>query len=148
MSSIDCDREIEVVESVTCGRWPAGADEELRSHATSCAVCSDVVRVSLALSQNRAEGLEIARVPSAGLVWWRAEMRARREAVEKATRPLRIVEVLAAVCQLAVLGGLLYWIGPSSLPEFLSQPSLPLFCGLGVLAVLSSVVLYLVVSRD
>jgi len=148
MSAMECDREIEIVEAVTCGRWPAGADEELRSHATSCPVCMDVVEVSLALSQDRSSGLLSAHVPSAGLVWWRAEMRARRDAVQRATRPMRIVEWAALACMLAAMGALLYWIGPSGLKALLWQPSLAFFAGLGLLILLSSVVCYFVLSRD
>ena len=148
MSAMECDREIEIVEAVTCGRWPSGVDEELQSHAASCAVCTDVVRVSLALSQDRSDALLSAHVPSAGLVWWRAEMRARRDAVERATRPMKIVEWTALACVLAAVSAFLYWIGPAGLAELLWQPSLAFFAGLGLLVVLSSVVFYFVLSRD
>jgi hypothetical protein len=148
MSAMECDREIEIVEAVTCGRWPAGADEELQSHAASCSVCMDVVQVSLTLTQDRSNGLLAARVPSAGLVWWRAEMRARRDAVERATRPMKIVEWTALACVLAAAGVFLYWTGPVVLAELLWQPSLAFFAGLGLLIVLSSVVFYFVLSRD
>jgi len=148
MSAMECDREIEIVEAVTCGRWPDGAGEELQSHAATCAICSDVVQVSLALTQERSHALLSARVPSAGLVWWRAEMRSRRDAVERATRPMRIVEWTALACALAALAFLLYWTGPTALAALLWQPSLACFVGLGVLVLLSSVVCYFVLSRD
>ena len=148
MSAMECDREIEIVEAVTCGRWPAGADEELQSHAAACPVCMDVVQVSLTLTQDRSNGLLSARVPSAGLVWWRAEMRARRDAVERATRPMRLVEWTALACVLAAVGVFLYWIGPAGLAELLWQPSLAFFAGLGLLILLSTVVFYFVLSRD
>jgi hypothetical protein len=145
MSAIECEREIEIVEAVTCGRWPAGAGEDLQSHAGSCPVCSDVVRVAMALTNDRNDGLQLARVPSAGLVWWRAEMRARRDAVTKATRPIKIVEWTAVLCVLAAAGVFLYWTGPSALAQL---PSLTLFIGLGVLIFLSSLVYYFVFSGD
>jgi len=148
MSAMECDREIEIVEAVTSGRWPAGADEEMQSHAATCPICSDVVRVSLALTQERSDALLSARVPSAGLVWWRAEMRSRRDAVERATRPMRIVEWTALACVLAALALILYWTGPMALAALLWQPSLAFFAGLGVLILLSSVVCYFVLSRD
>ena len=148
MRAMECDREIEIVEAVTCGRWPAGADEELQSHAASCPVCMDVVQVGLALTQDRSNALLSAQVPSAGLVWWRAEMRSRRDAVERATRPMRIVEWTALACVLAVAAGFLYWIGPAGLAELLWQPSLVFFAGLGLLILLSSVICYFVLSRD
>src|SRR4030095_14223047 len=130
MSAMECDREIEIVEAVTCGRWPAGVDEELQLHAATCAVCTDVVQVSLALTQDRSNALVSARVPSAGLVWWRAEMRARRDAVERATRPMRIVKWAAVACALSALAFLLYWTGPTALEALLWQPSLAFFVGL------------------
>ena len=147
MSAVECTREIDVVEAITNGRWPAGAPEDLQLHAASCPVCTDVVRVALALTQDRSAALETVRVPSAGLVWWRSEMRARRDAVNKATRPLRIVECVAAVCLIVAAAALLRWFGPSVLAD-LWQPSTLFFVGLGVLALLSSLVFYFVFSRD
>jgi hypothetical protein len=99
----------------------------------------------MALTNDRNDGIQLARVPSAGLVWWRAEMRARRDAVTKATRPLKIVEWTAVLCVLAVAGVFLYWTGPAALAQL---PSLALFIGLGVLIVLSSLVYYFVFSGD
>jgi hypothetical protein len=148
MSAMECDREIEIVEAVMCCRWPAGVGEELQSHAATCPVCMDVVQVSLALSQDRSSALLSAHVPSAGLVWWRSEMRARRDAIERATRPMKIVEWAAVACVLTAMALVLYWIAPARLAELLWQPSLAFFAGLGLLILLSSVVCYFVLSRD
>ena len=148
MSAVECTREIDVVEAITNGRWPAGATEELQQHAARCPVCTDVVRVALALTQDRSAALEKVQLPSAGLVWWRSEMRARRDAVNKATRPLRIVECVAAVCVIVAAAALLRWFGPSMLADMLWQPSTLFLVGLGVLALLSSLVFYFVLSRD
>jgi len=148
MSAVECTREIEIVEAITNGRWPAGTTEELQQHAASCPVCTDVVRVALALTQDRSAALEKVQVPSAGLVWWRSEMRARRDAVNKATRPLRIVEWVATLSVIVAAGALLRWFGPSMLADMLWQPSTLFLVGLGVLALLSSLVFYFVLSRD
>jgi hypothetical protein len=148
MTFMECNREVEIVEAVTLGRWPEGCSEELRQHAEGCVVCADVVRVSLALTQKRSEVLETVRVPSAGLVWWRSEMRARREAVNKATRPLRIVEWIAVACAVLTVAFLLRWIGPTALADLLWQPSLLFFVGFGVLILVSTLVFYVVFSRD
>lgn len=148
MSAVECPREIEIVEAVTNGRWPAGTTDELQQHAAGCPVCTDVVRVALALTQDRSAALEKVQVPSAGLVWWRSEMRARRDAVNKATRPLRIVEWVTAVCVIVAAGALLRWFGPSILSDLLWQPTTLFLVALGVLALLSSLVFYLVFSRD
>jgi hypothetical protein len=148
MSAMECEREFEIVEAITCGRWPEGTTDELRAHADRCAVCADVVNVAVALTNDRTTRLQMARVPSAGLVWWRAEMRARRDAVNRATRPLQIVEWTAVLCMVAVLGSVLYWVGPAELAGLLWQPSPAFFIGIGVLILLTSLVYYFVFSGD
>ena len=148
MSAMECEREFEIVEAITCDRWPEGTTDELRAHADSCAVCADVVKVAVALTNDRTARLQMARLPSAGLVWWRAEMRARRDAVNRATRPLQIVEWTAVLCMVAVLGTVLYWVGPAELAGLLWQPSLAFFIGIGVLILLTSLVYYFVFSGD
>ena len=148
MSAIECNREIEIVETITSGRWPAGCTDELKLHAASCPVCRDVVRVALALTQDRSDALQAVRIPSAGLVWWRSEMRARRDAVNKANRPLQIVECVAALCVIVAAAALFRWFGPAILTDLLLQPSTLLLVGLGVLVLLSTLVFYFVFSRD
>ena len=148
MSAIECNHEIEIVDTITSGRWPAGCTEELKLHAESCPVCRDVVRVALALTQDRSDALQAVRIPSAGLVWWRSEMRARRDAVNKANRPLQIVECVAALCVIVAAAALFRWFGPAILTDLLLQPSTLLLVGLGVLVLLSTLVFYFVFSRD
>ena len=148
MSAIECNHEIEIVDTITSGRWPAGCTEELKLHAESCPVCRDVVRVALALTQDRSDALQAVRIPSAGLVWWRSEMRARRDAVNKANRPLQIVECAAALCVVVAAAALFSWFGPAVLTDLLLQPSTLLLVGLGVLVLLSTLVFYFVFSRD
>src|SRR5678816_3231927 len=98
MSAIECSHEIEIVEAITSGRWPAGCSEELRQHAASCVVCKDVVQVALALTQDRSEAFQSVRVPSAGLVWWRSEMRARRDlSLIHISEPTRLLSISYAV---------------------------------------------------
>ena len=148
MKMTECLREHEVMESVGGGRWPDRCPDELRAHIAACALCRDVLEVAVALHEDRDTAHLNAQISSAGLVWWRAEMRARRDAVQRATRPMRIFEWAALACMLAAMGALLYWIGPSGLKALLWQPSLAFFAGLGLLILLSSVVCYFVLSRD
>src|SRR5512140_1770898 len=57
----------------------------------------------------RAEG-EAARrtavVPSAALVWWRAQLRARQEAARAVTRPIAIAQGLAVACSAGLALGI------------------------------------------
>jgi hypothetical protein len=49
------------------------------------------------------------KLPDAGLVWWKAQLRARREAAELATRPIALAERFAVACGLAVLLAFVVW---------------------------------------
>ena len=99
------------------------------------------------------------RVPSAGLVWWRAELRARREAVRAAERPLTLVHAFAGACALGALIALLVQMSALFRQTFTTTflgwlpetPSvvlqhLPLTLSLAVLLVLTPVALYFVFS--
>lgn len=46
-----------------------------------------------------------AEPPSSARVWWRAQMRARQEAAEAATRPLTFVHAVAIACGVGLLLG-------------------------------------------
>ena len=75
MSRMECLRDQEIMDAVRCGRL----SEELKAHARECAICSDAVEIATLFREDFEGGLDHARVPSAGLVWWRAEIRARQE---------------------------------------------------------------------
>ena len=101
MKLTECRRECEVVEAVGCGRWPERCPEDLRDHVSSCAVCSQVLEVALVLRDDRESAYQQAVIPSAGLVWWRAELRARQEAMRAASRAITFVQAFGAA---AVIG--------------------------------------------
>jgi hypothetical protein len=98
VSAIECTREQDVIDAVQTGRWPGLRDSELRAHVASCPVCRDVAAVVAALLEEHEAGWREARVPPAGRVWWRAEMRLRQEAAKKAATPIAVAHALAAAC--------------------------------------------------
>jgi hypothetical protein len=123
MKIAECVREYEVVESVGCGRWPDGC-AELRAHVETCAVCTDVLKVALALHEDREIAFADAKIPSAGLVWWRAELRARQEAMRTAARPITVAQIFGAASAIAVASALLAGAWPW-LKTMLVLPSVP-----------------------
>ena len=146
----ECVREHEIVETVTSGRWPEACDPDLRSHAMTCPVCKDVVLVAVALHEERDSAVAKAGVPSAGLVWWRAELRARREAVRAVERPMKWVHSLAAASAagvgVALVGGMLPFV-QQLLTAFTNLPELGLLIGgLATLIVVAPIALYFVFS--
>ena len=104
-----CDRESLVLEALLAGRWPEACDVELRAHVSGCPIWSEVVMVSQLLRQEDAAALAHARLPAPGLVWWKAQIRARRAAAERAAAPIAIVERLSTVCAVLSLFGLAIW---------------------------------------
>jgi hypothetical protein len=145
----ECSREHEIVEAITSGRWLEACDPDLRSHAMTCAVCKDVVLVASALHEERDSALAAA-VPSAGLVWWRAELRVRREAVRAAERPMKWVHSLAAASAagvaVALVGGMLPFVR-QLLTAVTSLPELGLLVGgFATLIVVAPIALYFVFS--
>jgi hypothetical protein len=104
-----CEREQGVTEMLQSGRWPEDCDPALRSHVENCAVCSEVVLVAQFLREEHASLFADMKLPDAGLVWWRAQLRARREATELATRPIALAERFALACGLASLFAFVVW---------------------------------------
>ena len=155
----ECPREGEVVEAVMAGRWPGTSGTELVAHVGSCAVCADVVAVAGAIQEDYASARASAQVPSAGLVWWRAQLRARQRVAETAGRPITYVHAAAAVlaaCLLFTLGGLVWpwlrasvtWIDQVSRVVDLGHAWLPLAVAIGAWLVLAPVVFLFALSDD
>lgn len=100
-----CEKEPVVIEAVRRGRW----DESLHAHAQDCSICADAVLAAHFLREMQATDLAEARVPDAGWMWWRAQLRARRAAAQRATQPITLVEHLACACAALSLAGLCIW---------------------------------------
>ena len=62
----------------------------------SCAICADLVDVATALLDDHEVAWNDAHVPPSGVVWWRAQLRAREEAARAAARPLAFIQGVAA----------------------------------------------------
>jgi hypothetical protein len=104
-----CEREQAVTEVLQCGHWPEACDPALRIHVENCAVCSEVVLVTQLLREEHASLSADMKLPDAGLVWWKSQLRARREAAEFATRPIALAEQFALACGLASLLAFVVW---------------------------------------
>jgi hypothetical protein len=91
-----CEREQDVLDAIGNSGWPGRCDDELRAHVNVCAVCSDLAEVAAAVIDDRDAAWSLARVPPAGIVWWRAQLRAREEAARAAGRPVAFAQGVAA----------------------------------------------------
>ena len=104
-ANVECPHECEVFEAVTFGRWPEQC-AGLVAHAASCEVCTDVAAVARALHDDRESLCREAQPPAAGMVWWRATIRARADAARTATRPISVLQGVAGACIVGAAAGL------------------------------------------
>ncbi len=103
MRQIECRFEADVLSAVLQSRWPERAEDGLREHVKTCAICSDVAAVAGAIEFAREDAVPHA-LPESGLMWWKAQMRARREALETVARPITAIQVAAFACALVLMG--------------------------------------------
>ena len=104
-----CEQENAVLEAVESGRWPQGCDATLRSHVAQCEICADVVLVARIFQHESQQARAEAPLPAAGLVWWKAQLRAKREAAARAAEPIAWVERAAAIFGVVSLAALTLW---------------------------------------
>ena len=101
MTPWDCAREQDVLDAVASRRWP-DRDPEIAGHIATCSVCSDLVQVAAAFRDGHDPSWSDATaLPSADVIWWRAQVRARSEAQRLAARPITIVHALGAATAIA-----------------------------------------------
>jgi hypothetical protein len=93
---IECPREQDVLDAFAAQRWPARCAAELRAHVHDCGICADLVAVAGALLDDHDTAYAEARIPPSGLVWWRAQRRAREENARAAARPIAFIQGVAA----------------------------------------------------
>jgi heme A synthase len=161
VKAIECPRESDVLDALASARWPHRVSGELADHVASCAICTDVLAVAAAMRTDQDAQWQHANIPSSGQVWWRAEMRARQEAIRKASRPITIAQGVAALLALALTGmaGWFAWtwlryqappfgfasVSAQALTSPLALASVVALCALVVIA---PVALYLVLSDE
>ncbi len=104
MKPVECEFEAEVLAAVVQSRWPERVEASLRAHVAGCALCMDVAAVAGAMDELHEEMRARAVVPDSGSVWWRAQLRARREAAAAAGRPITAAQVVAFACAVGLLG--------------------------------------------
>lgn len=151
----DCPREQEMLAIVQAGRWPDSCDDDSRSHINACSVCAGIVEVASLVGADYHASLRTARVPAAGLVWWRMQRRARQDAARTASRIITIVQAIAVSAGVAVAIGIIaatsraFGFAPAEMSRtLLAQWGVPLLIALASWAALAPVALYFAVSKD
>jgi len=157
MTLVECPREGDVLDALASARWPHRVDRELADHVASCGICTDVIAVAAAIREDHDAAWQEANVPSSGQMWWRAEMRARQDAIREASRPVTIAQGVAVVLALSVAAAAGWFAWPlvrgyfsdptfAQTPAFLTPMFIPLAVAMGALLIVAPVALYVVLS--
>ena len=104
MSMGICKRQAEVNDLLARGHWPHACPAELRAHLGSCRNCAELALVTEAFQRSRAAAVFEVRLPAAGAIWWRAQLRRRNAALERVGRPITGAYVFALTVMLLVAG--------------------------------------------
>ena len=182
---IECPFESEVLEAVAAARLKPGATtetgrqpamvgpgfspaaQELAQHLDVCASCHDAAVVAAALRDEQDAAWEDAALPSAQVVWLRAQLHARAEATRVASRPIAIVQALGAACLIGAIAALIgttfwwlrswvAWLGDAAAVvanapgtfEMATLASRGILLAVGVWLVLAPVAVYLATIED
>ena len=137
MARLECPHEDDVLLMVQTGRWPERAPEDLRAHAASCEICTDLASVAMAVEAELEDG-PVPPLPSSGTVWWRAQLRARQDAAKEAVRPMTAAQTLGLAALFGLAGavfgataqwfqGALRWFGGAvgNVASSVRLPALP-----------------------
>jgi hypothetical protein len=163
-----CSYEIELTQALKDGHWPEGCGTELRAHVDGCGTCRDLVLVTQTFRSARRESEQLTPSSSPSLLWWRAQLRRRNAATERVSRPITIAQtfalfvyvLVAVVFAASQYNHGLHWaswwseLAPRAvhfLPDISGKVDLNSFLlitGLGVVALLSGVVVYLASEKS
>ncbi len=153
----DCAREAEVIRYLASGAPGRGlrieqSDPELRDHIAECASCAEIFELASILHADDEHAQRDARVPAAGLMWWRATIRARAEAARTAEQPITIAQGVAGSCAVAVGCALAAYAWRSvswpALELTAAEHAVPLMLGLALCLLVAPVAVYVALARD
>jgi hypothetical protein len=100
-----CEKEMRVIQSVRTGFW----DADLEQHVATCRVCSEAALAARVMNEMRAADEAQARIPDSGVMWRKAQLLAKREAGERATQPISMVERFAYALAIVGVMGACMW---------------------------------------
>lgn len=112
MKNEHCTFEEKIAAANRSGQW----NDELLAHVADCRACEEVALVSSYLCDSSTSAHANAALPSPSLLWSKAQLAARQEAIEKAMRPILWVRRFAfgAAAAAIVVAIILAWSRISS----------------------------------
>ena len=95
MARTSCEREADTIRASWGVVGPAGFDAGTAAHLAECHHCAEIAELARAFRDERDAACLEACPPAAGIVWWRAQLRARNEAAVRAGRPIAVIHAIA-----------------------------------------------------
>ncbi len=108
MNLRSCVRESELSDSLKTGHWPDACDASLRAHVNTCQRCADYLLLTQAFKSSRAAAVVHSNIDHPGLLYWRAQLRRRNQALDQLSRPTYFVASFAFYSALLVAFGFLF----------------------------------------
>ena len=102
-----CAQQREVVQAMRAGHWPHGVSSDLREHVASCSQCADEACLLFAFAMARENAMRATPSQSAGLLWWKAQLRRRQETMERLERPGRAIPAITISASVLLLTAVL-----------------------------------------
>jgi len=102
MTFSPCSRQPEVQQLLADGHWPHACPPDLRAHLADCRSCREFLLVTQAFQQSRTTAAAQVKLPPAGAIWWRAQLRRRSAAVERVGKPILGAYIFALVLTVLV----------------------------------------------
>ncbi len=89
------------------------AADELRTHIESCDACAETTLVASFMNESARQAAAVIHpAPQASAVYWRARIAARQAAIQRAQRPIQMVERLGYASGALVGLGAIVWSWP------------------------------------
>lgn len=138
---IPCPREPQIVHAFTAAATrQLSADQ--RDHVRDCGSCREALVVSSALLAADVAG---AGAPSADVVWFRAQLKARAEAASLAARPVFVAQAIAGA---TVAGAVVAVTGAMGGLEVITLATRGLVLAFAVWLLIAPVAVYLAATED
>jgi hypothetical protein len=93
-----CVQEDAVLSALKASRLNEACEPGLIAHLAACESCAQLTDLARALLDDHQTLVSQAQVPSSAIVWWRAQMRSRRDAAHVVTQPMTFVQGLILAC--------------------------------------------------
>lgn len=139
-----CDFEPQLVKAIKKGN----ANEQISAHLNACPDCQETARIVSFFQRELAREPLASNLPAAGFLWWKAKLREKKVAAERAARPIIIAQTIAVF---AIFFSGIYLIGvfSSDIETILSRTfasmepvMFPLLIGIIIFAFLAAILIF------